>query len=146
MKKHPVSILVISFLLLLTGTTKAQEKTIRLSHKTCAGVVIKILESSPRFKQLTKNLLAVVKKNNGTGYGVMLDASPNPGRDEANAQSDNYELSLHESYPDKITNIAHFEFNPQTKLLYEINEADPDKPKLISFDKKLLVEFKKVCK
>jgi len=88
--------------LLLPGATRSQQKIIPLKHKTCADVVIDILESSPRFQKLTKNLYAAVRKNKGTGYGVMVDASPNPSRDGANAQSDKFELSLHESYKDRI--------------------------------------------
>ncbi len=150
MKKLSVLSLAMAISLLLTVTSKAQEAkkpgAAHLKTKKCNDVVQEILESSTRFKQLTKNLFAAVKKNKGSGFGTMLDASPNPARDEANAQSDKYELSLHESYPDRTVNIAHFEFNPKTKLLYEVNEVDPDKPKPIAFNKKLLVEFSKACR
>ena len=107
---------------------------------------MQILESSPRYQRLTKNLFAAVKKNKGTGYGLMFDASPDPKRDDANDRSDKFKISLHETYPDRIVNIAHFEFDPKTKLLYEINEAEPDKPKSIPFNKKLIVYFNNACK
>jgi len=131
------------FIFLFLQESKGQKT---LHAKNCSDIVTNILTSSPRFQKLTKNLYARVKKNGGTGYGIMLDASPNPSRDNANATSENYELSLHETYKDRIVNIAHFEFNPKTNLLYEVSMIDPDQPKPISFNKKLLVGFNKACK
>jgi len=143
MKKYSILILALPVFLLLSVTANAQQK---IKPKKCIDIIYSILDSSPRYQKLTKNLMAAVKKNKGQGYGMMMNASPNPGRDDAQDQSENYEFSLHETYPDRIVNTAHFIFNPKTKLLYEVDMADPDNPKPIPFNKKLLSAFSKACK
>ena len=66
MKKLSVLSLAMAISWLLTVTSKAQEAkkpgTAHLKTKKCNDVVQEILESSTRFKKLTKNLFAAVKK------------------------------------------------------------------------------------
>jgi hypothetical protein len=103
-------------------------------------------ESTPQVRKLTKNLGAAVRKNGGTGFGYMLYGSPNPRRDDAEKFSDKFEFSLHESYPDRIVNIADFEFDPKTNRLIKVNIIEPGKPTILAYNKRLLADFKKACR
>ncbi|MBL0056756.1 MAG: hypothetical protein IPP31_11365 [Chitinophagaceae bacterium] len=79
-----------------------------------------------------------IQKNGGSSYGIMLEGSPDPIRDQANERSSTYDLSLHESYPDRITVIARFSFDPVKKQLFE-RDVIEDTLIPISFDSKLLL-------
>lgn len=131
----------ILFLLLILGSSAYQSKAqVKESYK--AQIAYKIVETSPRSKQLTKGLYERIVKNGGTSYGVMLESSPNPKTDPSQAFSKTYNFNLHESYADRMPVIARFVFDPQKQQLYE---EDTVNAKLIAipFDKKLLARFNK---
>jgi hypothetical protein len=86
----------------------------------CGHLVIEVLKSSARFKELSAQLSAAIKKNGGE-IGVVLDKSPFPNVDKAMSYSENYEMQVTENYPDRQVNIAHFNFDPHKKQLYEYN-------------------------
>ncbi|QNN42520.1 hypothetical protein [Pedobacter roseus] len=117
--------------------SKAQVKEI---YK--AQIAYKIVETSPRCKQLTKGLYERVVKNGGTSYGVMLESSPNPKTDPSQEYSKTYNFNLHESYPDRMPVIARFVFDPKKQQLYEDNVVNAQLV-AIAFDKKLLALFNK---
>jgi hypothetical protein len=111
--------------------------TAPLDTTGCIAAIYRILESSTRFKELTDGLSERIRKNGGTSYGLMLEGSPNPKRDTAMYQSTTYDISLHESYPDRIVIVARFSFDPEKKELYEYEVAN-DSLVSRSFDKRLL--------
>lgn len=113
--------------------------------KTCYQVVVEILTTSKRYKQLTKGLYERVVKNGGTSYGIMLEGSPNPKQDTAMQYSKTYDFNLHESYPDREPVIARFTFDKKKRQLYEYDVVN-DELKAIDFNKKLLLELDKACK
>lgn len=110
------------------------------SHK--AQIAYKIVETSPRCKQLTKGLYQRVVKNGGTSYGVMLNSSPNPKTDLSQSYSKTYDFNLHETYADRMPVLAHFVFDPEKQQLYELNVVD-NKLIPIAFNRKLLILFNK---
>lgn len=116
----------------------------KTAYQSCIETVIGIIEGSNSYNQITNGLAERVIKNGGNGYGILIDASPNPLRDNALNQSDNYELSLHENYEDRNPVIARYVFNPKEKLLYEYNVAE-DILVSIPFDKSLLTQLN-ICK
>ena len=114
----------------------------RIKESNKAKITYKIVETSPRVKQLTKGLYDRVIKNGGTSFGVLLETSPNPKTDPSQGYSTTYNFNLHESYSDRMPIIARFVFDPKKRQLYEEDTVD-DKLIPISFDKKLLILFDK---
>ena len=112
----------------------------QINESKKAKIAYKIVETSPRCKQLTKGLFERIKKNGGTSYGVTLESSPNPKTDPSQSYSKTYDFNLHESYPDRMPIIARFIFDPVKRQLFEEDTAN-DKLVPISFDKKLLLLF-----
>ncbi|WP_406825345.1 hypothetical protein [Pedobacter sp. KACC 23697] len=127
------------FLFFILGSTIYQSKAqVKESYK--AQIAYKIVETSPRCKQLTKGLYERVVKNGGTSYGVMLESSPNPKTDPSQEYSKTYNFNLHESYTDRMPVIARFVFDPKKQQLYEDDVVNA-KLVAIPFDKKLLLLF-----
>ena len=112
--------------------------------KQCIETVFKIIESSNEYKKLTKNLEQIIQKNGGTGYGFMVQVSPNPILDNALEKGDFYEISVHESYPDRINNIAFFRFDRHQKMLFKMDIASAEYIE-VHFDENLINEFNKAC-
>jgi hypothetical protein len=113
--------------------------------KNCADVVIEIVTTSPSFKKTTKGLNERVKKNGGKGYGVAIERSPLPDLDNAWDYSENFEISLHETYPDRIVTIRRYIFNPEKRELY-LNDDVNNKLIKIEYDRNLLIQFDELCK
>ena len=113
--------------------------------KTCIDIAMEILTTSPVYLKKTKGLYEAVVKNGGTSFGVTIEGSPNPKSDEALSFSDNYDFSLHETYPNHNAIIGYFIFNPTERQLYEYDVAE-DKSNQIEFDRNLLLKFKEICK
>jgi hypothetical protein len=107
------------------------------TKKSEKDIVFEILTSSPRYIALTKGLEERVKKNGGSSFGIILEGSPNPKKDEALAVSENYDFNVHETYPDRNVTLARFSFSKKDKQLYEYDVAN-DTLKAISFSKNLL--------
>ncbi|MGQ7854264.1 hypothetical protein ACUN24_08430 [Pedobacter sp. WC2501] len=129
----------ILFLLFILGSSIYQSKAqVKESYK--AQVAYKIVETSPRCKQLTKGLYERIVKNGGTSYGIMLEGSPNPKSDPSQWYSKNYNFNLHESYADRMPILARFVFDPKKQQLYEEDVVN-NKLIAIAFDKKLLALF-----
>ncbi|RZK54469.1 MAG: hypothetical protein EOO87_10350 [Pedobacter sp.] len=139
MRQKYSSILSVGSLLLFFVITIPGFSQTKMSYK--ANVVVKILESSARFKNLTDGLEERIKNNGGKTYGIMFTGSPNPEKDFANSISKNYEINLHESYDDRMVVIARFLFDPAKQQLFELDQED--ELKTLSFDKKLLPLFNK---
>ncbi|MBK7434831.1 MAG: hypothetical protein IPI66_13680 [Chitinophagaceae bacterium] len=116
-----------------------------VKNRPCREVVMDLLTDTDRFREITRGLNEAIKKNGGTSYGLMLEASPDPARDEANDRSAFYEISLHESYPDRMTVTARFRYNPEAQRLYQV---DPVEDTLIplNFDRRYALEMKKACR
>lgn len=112
---------------------------------TCIDVVLDILTTAPSYVEGTKGLYEAVVKNGGTSIGITVEGSPNPKIDKARDYSENYILSLHETYPDRMPTIARYSFDPSKNELYEYDIAE-DSLIPISFNKDLLLKFRKVCK
>ncbi|MEH3114130.1 hypothetical protein [Pedobacter terrae] len=129
----------ILFFFFVLGLSIYQSKAqIKESYK--AQIAYKIVETSPRCKQLTKGLYERVVKNGGTSYGIMLESSPNPKTDLSQSYSKNYNFNLHESYSDRMPILARFVFDPKKQQLYEEDVLN-NKLIDITFDKKLLKRF-----
>lgn len=127
------------FLFFILGSTIYQSKAqVKESYK--AKIAYKIVETSPRCKQLTKGLYERVVKNGGTSYGIMLESSPNPKTDPSQEYSKTYNFNLHESYTDRMPVIARFVFDPKKQHLYEDDVVNAQLV-AIPFDKKLLLLF-----
>jgi hypothetical protein len=127
------------FLFFILGSTIYQSKAqVKESYK--AQIAYKIVETSPRCKQLTKGLYERIVKNDGTSYGVMLESSPNPKTDPSQEYSKIYNFNLHESYTDRMPVIARFVFDPKKQQLYEDDMVNAQLI-AIPFDKKLLLLF-----
>jgi hypothetical protein len=131
-------------------TSESDDKTdMRLSKKdseyqSCLDVVLKIVTTSPLFLKKTNGLEQAVIKNGGTGYGISLESSPDPESDDAFEFSETYDFNLHETYPDRITVIARFSFNPKTSELYDYDEIN-DVYTPVEFDKSLLKYMNDWC-
>ena len=126
------------FFFILTSSIYQVKAQVKESHK--AQVAYKIVETSPRCKQLTKGLYERIVKNGGTSYGIMLEGSPNPKSDPSQGYSKNYNFNLHESYSDRMPILARFVFDPKKQQLYEEDVVN-NKLIAIAFDKKLLTLF-----
>ena len=112
---------------------------------TCLDVVLEILITSQTYLKKTKGLNEAIIKNGGTSFGITVEGSPNPKRDDALDYSQNYDFNLHESYSERTTVIARFTFKLSDRKLYEYDAAE-DKLNPIDFDQKLLVKFDEICK
>jgi hypothetical protein len=112
---------------------------------TCIDVVIEILTTAPSYVEETKGLYEAVVKNGGTSIGITVEGSPNPERDKARDHSETYDLSLHETYPDRMPTIARYTFDPSKNELYEYNTAE-DSLIPITFNKELLLKYRNTCK
>lgn len=110
----------------------------------CGALVIEVLKSSTRFKELTTNLNEAVKKNGGK-LVVLLDKSPFPNVDKAMSYSEIYEMQVAENYSDRQVNIAHFNFDPQKNKLYEYDVVR-DQYIIAEFDQSLLDNAGEFCK
>ena len=126
------------FFFILTSLIYQVKAQVEESHK--AQVAYKIVETSPRCKQLTKGLYERIVKNGGTSYGIMLESSPNPKTDPSQEYSKTYNFNLHESYSDRMPVIARFVFDPKKQQLYEDDVVNAQLI-AIPFDKKLLLLF-----
>lgn len=126
-----------------TNQSIAKEKN--KLNSSCLDIVMKMLETSPRYLELTKGLDKAIIKNGGTSFGITVEGSPNPKIDDALDYSETYDFNIHETYPEHTTTIARFTFNPSKKQLYEYDVVN-DKLNPIDFNKKLILEFDKVCK
>jgi len=112
---------------------------------TCLDVVFEILTTSPTYLKKTKGLNEAIVKNGGNSFGITVEGSPNPKKDDAMEYSENYEFNLHETYSERTTVITRFKFNLSDRKLYEYDAAE-DKLNPIDFDQKLLVKFDEICK
>jgi len=131
----------ILFLLFILGSSIYESKAqVKESYK--AQIAYKIVETSPRCKQLTKGLYERIVKNGGTSYGIMLESSPNPKTDPSQEYSKTYNFNLHESYSDRMPVIGRFVFDPKKQQLYEDDVVNAQLV-AIPFDKKLLLLFNK---
>ncbi|QXU41987.1 hypothetical protein [Pedobacter sp. D749] len=126
------------FFFILTSSIYQSKAQVKESHK--AQIAYKIVETSPRCKQLTKGLYERIVKNGGTSYGIMLESSPNPKTDPSQEYSKTYNFNLHESYADRMPILARFVFDPKKQQLYEEDVVN-NKLIAIAFDKKLLTLF-----
>jgi len=112
----------------------------QIRESESAKIAYRIVETSPRCKQLTKGLFERIVKNGGTSFGVMLESSPNPKTDPSQSYSKTYNFNLHESYSDRMPVIARFVFDPAKRQLFEEDTVE-GKLVPISFNRKLLVLF-----
>lgn len=90
------------------STDKVIAKAIDKKSKkftSCLDVILEILRTSPEYIKTTKGLYEAVVKNGGTSHGITVNGSPNPKRDKALGYSENFELSLHETYPDRMLHL-----------------------------------------
>jgi len=127
--------------------TVEQIKTKTDLHKVserCIEAVFSIIESSKEFRELTDGLEDRIRENGGTGYGFTVEVSPNPITDKAYEKGDFYEISLHESYGDRMPNIAHFRFDHHQKKLFIMNVVNADYEE-IGFNEKLVESFVLEC-
>ena len=124
---------------------KSPKATKKLAPKSCIDVVTEILLTSPTYLEKTKGLNNAVVKNGGTSFGITLEGSPNPEKEDAQEYSKTYDFNLHETYPDHMPVIERFSFNPEDKQLYLINPVE-DKLTPINFDRRLLLKFDVLCK
>lgn len=123
--------------------TNEIQKTI--DSTACVDVVIEILTTSPAYVKDTKGLYEAVVKNGGTSIGITVEGSPNPEADKALSYSETYDLSLHETYSDRMPTIARYTFDPSKNELYEYDVVE-DTLIPIKFNKNLLPKFLKACK
>lgn len=123
--------------------TNEIEKT--TDSTACVDVVIEILTTSPAYVKDTKGLYEAVVKNGGTSIGITVEGSPNPKADKALSYSETYDLSLHETYSDRMPTIARYTFDPSKNELYEYDVVE-DTLMPIKFNKNLLPKFLKTCK
>ena len=128
------------FFFILTSLIYQVKAQVKESYK--AQIAYKIVETSPRCKQLTKGLYERIVKNGGTSYGIMLESSPNPKTDPSQEYSKTYNFNLHESYSDRMPVIARFVFDPKKQQLYEDDVVNAQLV-AIPFNKKLLLLFNK---
>ena len=103
------------------------------------------MTTAPSYVEGTKGLYEAVVKNGGTSFGITVEGSPNPKRDNALDYSETYELNLHETYPDRMPTIARYTFDPSKNELYEYDTAN-DSLMPIAFNKNLILKYNKICK
>ncbi|MBA5793535.1 hypothetical protein H1R17_09465 [Flavobacterium sp. xlx-214] len=113
--------------------------------KDCIEMVFELIKSSEHFKELTDGLNENIIANGGTGFGFTVETSPNPNLDNANEKGDYYEISVHESYPDHMTNIAHYRFDRHQKMLFVLNIVTAEYEE-INFNHQLIADFNLACK
>ena len=123
-----------------TMMIQGQSRQNKPNKTSCLEVVTEILTTSPIYHKKTNGLYEAVVKNGGTSFGLTLEGSPDPKKDEAQVYSKTYDFSLYESYPDRNTVVARFVFNPTTRLLYEYDAVE-DKLNAVEFDRDLLTEL-----
>lgn len=131
--------------IILKDTVKAAKIEKTTDSTTCIDVVIEILTTAPAYVKDTEGMSEAVVKNGGTSIGFTVEGSPNPKVDEALSYSETYDLSLHESYPDRMPTIARYTFDPSKKELYEYDTAE-DTLKPMKFNRNLLEKYLKACK
>jgi hypothetical protein len=115
------------------------------SKTRCMDVVFEIIKSSPEHQQRTNGLYEAIVKNGGTSYGFRIEGSPNPKEDKALGYAENYQIAMHESYPDHIVTIQRYEFDPIKKQLYEVDARNLDLIP-IDFDRALLSKYDNACR
>ena len=119
-------------------------KQLESESNDCELLATEILKTSPRYLQLTSGLKEAVIKNGGTLFDVSLKITQDTSSGNTAKNSNLYEFTIYEIYPDRELNTARFTFNSATKLLYEYDAVD-DKLKPIEFDEKLAAEFDSQC-
>ncbi|WP_136669268.1 hypothetical protein [Flavobacterium sp. H122] len=112
---------------------------------SCLDVVLEILRTSPEYIKTTKGLYETVVKNGGTSHGITVNGSPNPERDKALGYSKNFELSLHETYPDRMPTLEHYVFDTTKRKLYRYDTANDSLIPII-FNKNLIKDYLSLCK
>lgn len=110
----------------------------------CLEAVLAMIESSDHYKELTDGLADEVMKNNGTGIGFMVHVSPNPEKDQALEKGDFYEISLHESYPNRMVNRAFYRYDRHQNHLYVLDIVSAEYEE-ITFNNQLKNQFKQNC-
>ena len=127
--------------------TVAPHKVISDLHnvsENCIDAVFKIIESSENYRELTDGLEERIIKNGGTGFGFSVNVSPNPNVDQAIEKGDFYEISVHESYPDRMVNLEYYRFDRHQKKLFVMNIVEGEYEE-IAFDHNLIAEFERAC-
>jgi hypothetical protein len=133
-----------------TAVTAAITDTLAPAQQTppkndeCIKTVMQIVQTSPHYVEKTQGLEDSVIKNGGTSLMIVVEASPNPGRDNSLETSEDYEFSLRENYPDRTPVIARYTFKPTVPQLYEYDVVS-DSLRALSFDTTLLDKFRKNC-
>lgn len=97
-----------------------------------SDIIFKIIESSSYFKNITNGLSERIIENGGTSYGFNVDKKPS---DENDSSQKIYEISLHETYPDRNVTLTRFIFDIQLEKLFINNIIDTTQ---IDFNKDLL--------
>jgi len=110
----------------------------------CIETVFKIIESSKEYKEIADGLENNVKQNGGSGIGFTVHVSPNPLTDGALEKGDFYDISLHESYPDRMVNIISFKFDRHHYKLFVADVVNADYLE-VSYDTLLLKDFTFAC-
>jgi hypothetical protein len=119
---------------------KEGEKTV-----PCINLIVEIVKTSPRYRELTKGLEEEIKKNGGISYGISLEGSPHPAKDKACCYSKTYDFTVNEIYSSRQLSAARFSFNPENQLLYEYDAVLEEKVR-IDFDEDLLLTYDVICK
>lgn len=114
-----------------------KNQTIQKKLQQSESIVKEILITSPRYKELTKNLNELVIKNGGISFEIFMEKSPDQSRNDEYRYSETYDFTLYEIYPDRRLSTSRFSFNPNDKQLYEYDAAN-DLLKPIEFDRSLL--------
>ncbi len=126
-------------------TEEAKEVYLDSTEQSCRGAVLRLVLSSTKVRMLTQAVYESVKRNGGTGYGFILDASPNPDANGSEKKSDNYEFSVHEVYPEMHPPVAQFVYNPAKKELYHF-DAMNNKHVVIDYNAVLELLAENACK
>lgn len=137
MKKSCCALFILTIILFGSCQNKSKKNQNEPSGNPCTAVVMEILTTSPLYLEKTNGLEATIIKNGGTSFGITVI---NPDDNSTG----NYELLLHENYPDRTVEIATFIFNPSEKQLYEYDVIE-DRLIPLDFNKKLLAKFDEVC-
>ncbi|MBK8712781.1 MAG: hypothetical protein IPL97_13095 [Niastella sp.] len=110
----------------------------------CKGAVLNLVLSSKKVQDLLSSIDETVKKNDGTGHGFVLDGSPHPQSDGITKQSEKYEFSVHEIYPDMHSVVAQFSYNPVKKELYQFGPLN-NVNTIIDYDTSFLRKIDEAC-
>lgn len=124
---------------------KKIEESQQDDSKSCEDLVKKVLTTSKRYKQLTKELNKAIIQNGGQSFGIRLEGSPTPFKNKAWNYSETFDFTLYEVYSDRELNTSRFAFDPATKKLYEYDAVN-DGLKPIDFDENLLEKYDALCK